>query len=114
MIIRVLLIAAFAGFAIAYLRGRGMKGRAWSLIFLCLLGAVTVGAVVFPDATTVIANAVGVGRGADLLIYLLIVLVGFIALALHKRSKVLQRQITELVRDLAIERSKGYREGEGA
>jgi hypothetical protein len=55
-----------------------------------------------PDAANFIANRFGVGRGADLLLYLLALscVLGF--LALYRRLKMLEYRLTELARASAI------------
>ncbi|HMH69935.1 MAG TPA: DUF2304 domain-containing protein [Candidatus Saccharimonadales bacterium] len=55
--------------------------RAWKKIALCLLACAMVVAVLFPDITNQLAHLVGVGRGADLLLYVLVL--AFIAYALN-------------------------------
>jgi hypothetical protein len=56
-------------------------GRAWKKIGLLLLVIAMVVAVLFPDTTNGLAHLVGVGRGADLLLY--IVTLAFIAYVLN-------------------------------
>ena len=58
--------------------------------------------IVFPDYTTLIANAVGVGRGTDLFLYLFATLALFAALVLYSRIERLERMHTELIRMLAV------------
>jgi small membrane protein len=60
------------------------------------------GFVLFPDATNVIAHHLGVTRGADLLLYMLVfaVLHGF--LLLYLRTRKLERKITEVIRAQAM------------
>jgi len=55
--------------------------RAWKKIALCLLAGAMIVAVLFPELTNQVAHAVGVGRGADLLLYGLAV--AFVAYALN-------------------------------
>jgi hypothetical protein len=55
--------------------------RAWKKIALFLLAAAMVVAVLLPESTNRLAHAVGVGRGADLLLY--IVTLAFITYALN-------------------------------
>lgn len=55
--------------------------RAWKKIALSLLAAAMVIAVLFPDTTNEVAHLVGVGRGADLLLYMLTI--AFITYALN-------------------------------
>jgi hypothetical protein len=66
------LLIIVAALAILYfgLSGRGTHfGRAWKKIGLCLLVIAMIIAVLFPDTTNMLAHLVGVGRGADLLLY---------------------------------------------
>ena len=73
MIIKVLLIAAALGFAVLVLRekvpGQQEALRRAAGLLVVLAGIV---AVLWPDLTTTAANAVGVGRGTDLVLYLLV------------------------------------------
>ena len=64
-----------------------------------LLGAVL---VIFPEAAQWAADKVGVGRGTDLLLYLLILICyagGLVTLAKFRK---LERQLTLLAREVAI------------
>lgn len=58
-----------------------------------------------PESTTVLATAVGVGRGADLLFYSCILFFLFIILKLVARIKRLELKFTELVREIAAEKA---------
>jgi len=115
MIIRIGLVCVVIAFALLLLRNRTMQTRAWTLIGLAALAAVAVLAVIFPGATTWVANAVGVGRGADLVIYLLIIILGFASLILYRRMLYLQRQLTAVARAVAIlgEKTAGEDEDHG-
>lgn len=55
--------------------------RAWKKIAFCLLAIAMVVAVLFPNSTNEAAGLVGVGRGADLLLYILTL--AFIGYALN-------------------------------
>lgn len=71
-------------------------------VMLCLLwGAVGV-AVVYPKITAIVARALGIGRGADLVSYcsVVLMLVGFTMI--YVRLRRLRRELTLLVRELAI------------
>lgn len=58
--------------------------------------------VVFPNATTVIANYLGVGRGTDLLLYIGLLAGIHAVLLLYLRTRKLEQQITEQVRAIAL------------
>ena len=84
--------------------GRGWttrrEGLVWSLVFLAAGTA-----ILWPRVTGVIAKVMGIGRGADLLLYCAVVtmMIGF--LMTYSRLQRLRRELTLLVRQLAIERA---------
>jgi hypothetical protein len=61
------------------------SSRAWKKIMLIFLALAMVVAVLFPEITNQIANFMGVGRGADLLLYTLTL--GFIIYVLNSYIK---------------------------
>ena len=63
-------------------------------------------AILRPNITRTLANAIGIGRGADLVMYcgLLATAIGFFILYLRYRR--LQADITKLVRHLALQEAK--------
>jgi len=70
--------------AILYLGLSGRKtyvARAWKKIGLCVLVLAMIIAVLFPETTNDLAHMLGIGRGADLLLYGLTL--AFIAYALN-------------------------------
>jgi hypothetical protein len=69
---------------------------------MALLSAVGLYFVWFPAHTTALANLVGVGRGADLLLYCYIVLSLLLITTLHLRQRRQLELITELARYLAL------------
>ena len=70
------------------------------LDFLFLLAMVTA-ALVFiflPSLTNTIAHRLGVGRGADLVFYLSIVIFWFVIIKLYVRIRKLEKIVTDVVR----------------
>ena len=63
---------------------------------------ITVFFILVPQATTFIANQLGVGRGADLLIYLSATVFVFMFVLAYSRIGKLERAQTELARFIAI------------
>jgi hypothetical protein len=59
----------------------------------------------FPDAVTTLANGIGVGRGADLIFYLWVLVGAAVMVIMHVQMKVQEQKITLLARELAIERA---------
>ena len=60
-------------------------------------------AISLPRLTTQVANAVGVGRGADLLLYALVIAFLLNVHSSFRRKASLERQITRLARRVAID-----------
>lgn len=58
--------------------------------------------VFFPGVSTVIANWMGIGRGADLVFYLFIIVSLFYFVSVNAEIRNLQKQITELTRTQAL------------
>jgi len=62
--------------------------------------------IVYPDVATRLAHLVGIGRGVDFVIYPLVIWLVREALLTRRRRHEEQARMTELVRELAIERAK--------
>ncbi len=73
------------------------EAAAWS--FLWILAGVV---VVRPEVASFVANTVGIGRGADLIVYLSLVLILVLIFNLYVQHHRLQREMTELVRREAL------------
>jgi len=72
IIIQLVVIIVALGVVIAAIAGKQThSAKAWKKIALCILSLVMIVAVLFPNSTNVVAHMVGVGRGADLLLYIL-------------------------------------------
>lgn len=70
MVIQIIVIVIAVLIALATLGNRRTySGKAWKKIALILLVIGMIIAVIFPDLTNTLANSVGIGRGADLLLY---------------------------------------------
>jgi hypothetical protein len=68
-----------------------------------IIGAVVgIFLVFFPGVSTVIANWMGIGRGADLVFYLFIIVSLFYFVSVNAEIRNLQKQITELTRTQAL------------
>jgi len=60
-------------------------------------------AVIWPDLTVLVANYVGIGRGADLVVYVSLVVLFYILFRLLIRIEKLEKNLTKLVRQRALE-----------
>jgi len=105
MIIKILLIAAALGFGVLVLRekvpGQQLALRRVAGVAVVIAG---IGAVLWPNTTTVVANAIGVGRGTDLVLYVLVMVFVYHAVAMSQRMHQLEHKIIELTRALALSR----------
>lgn len=82
-----LLLVASAILLVSLGSRRSHAGRAWKKLGLVVLALAMMVAVIWPDITNNLAATVGVGRGADLLLYLLTV-----AFILYSLNNYLHRQ----------------------
>lgn len=101
MIIKLLLSAALASIGLyAVAQRRTTRLFHGVMVFLVIAGAYFVW---FPDHTTQIANALGVGRGADLLLYCWVVISLLLIVSLHLRLRRHLVLITDLARRIALD-----------
>jgi small membrane protein len=100
-----ILIIAFALWAITKTIMQFKKGAltiAWLFFWFFFWGVAGVVAAL-PQTTDVIANLVGVGRGADLVIYISLVALFYLVFRVYVKIEKTEREITRLVRKLAID-----------
>jgi hypothetical protein len=104
MIIRILLLVGLAASGwFIFLRRNRLPLHIMTVFLLIGVGAA---AIIFPNMTQDAANLVGVGRGTDLILYLSIVAVMFVLLHYYTKFVDLQRQLTEVTREVAILRAE--------
>jgi len=102
-IIKILLILAVIGLVVFLLRSHGTsRGGAYLKIGMAVFLAFAAYAVIRPDDVTWVAMQLGVGRGADLLLYALVVGFGFFAISTYLRFKELELKYARLARAVAI------------
>src|SRR4051812_16313975 len=98
----IIIIAAIVLLLIG-LRGRPTHvHRAWKKIALLLLTVSMAVTVIFPNITNRLAHAVGVGRGADLLLYLLTLAFIAYALSSYMRQQAEKDAVHRLARKIAL------------
>ena len=87
----------------AVLGGMIFRSKLVSRLFTALLSCLALVLVILPDLTTDLARLLGVGRGTDLLFYIVFFAVVQIFLLLYLRTRKLERKLTESIRALAIQ-----------
>lgn len=103
LVIKILLVATFVLFALIVIipskGSRHLAVRRLALLAVLALGILT---VIFPDITSELAEAVGVARGTDLVLYALVVV--FVGNSIFTAAKFRhhERDITRLARSLAL------------
>ena len=103
LVIKIILIALFVVFGIVLvLPGTGARRLAIRRILLLLTTLAAVVAIVFPELVNELANLVGVGRGTDLILYVLVVVFIGNSISNSIRHRQLEREVTKLARTLAL------------
>lgn len=101
--IQVILIAAFVLLLMKFLvTSGGSQVNAWKKIIGTLFVLFAIVAVLVPNALNRLAAALGVGRGADLLLYALTLTFIFVLFNSYITGKREQRRIVSLARKVAI------------
>lgn len=104
MIIRIVLLAALVAIGwFVFLKRNRLPFHIVIVMGMLFTGGA---AVIFPEQTDVVANFVGVGRGVDLITYVIEVTVLFVLIHYYTKFVELQRQLTDVVRELAILRAE--------
>ncbi len=103
IIIQLLLIAAILYVLARFLSYRNTsETRAWKKILLILFTVGILITVINPELANWGANLVGIGRGADLLLYVLTMAFIFQELSTYIKSKDEQKSLVKLARKIAI------------
>lgn len=98
--IQVLLITGIVLIAV-YFFARQRNSLLDILLLLGLVGTALV-FIFFPDLTSSLAHRLGVGRGADLVFYISIVIFWFVIIKLYVRIRKLEKTITDIIRKDAL------------
>lgn len=102
IVFQILAVVAIVVAAAFMLRGGGARHQAIRRILMLLFIVAAASSVFFPQIWTYLANLVGVGRGADLLLYFMVLtFLGFVA-STYRRFRHLESDVTELARQLAL------------
>ncbi|MEU3774411.1 DUF2304 domain-containing protein [Streptomyces sp. NPDC032472] len=109
--IQLLLIAGSVSMALVFIRTWGQaRNRAWKRIAFSVFVVVNVYAVLRPTDVTWVAHRLGVGRGTDLVLYVMVLAMGFLTLNTFLRFRSLEKKLTDLARTVAL--NEGARHNE--
>lgn len=103
-----ILLTLFLLFALSrvVLRFKGGALTITGFIFWSGLFCFAILAVIVPSVTSLIANVIGIRRGADAVIYTSLVLIFYLIFRLHIFIEDIKHEISELVKKLAFEELK--------
>jgi small membrane protein len=103
LLIQIILIVAVVLVSYRVLRGQGARHQAFRRLMLVVFAVFGVLSILFPGTWTRLATLVGVGRGADLLLYaLLVAFLGYVATS-YLRFRELENRFTRLARRIALD-----------
>ncbi|MDH6704583.1 hypothetical protein P3T27_001286 [Kitasatospora sp. MAA19] len=76
--------------------------RAWKRIAFSVFVIANIYAILRPSDVTWVAHKFGVGRGTDLVLYVMVLAMGFLTLNTFLRFRSLEKKLTDLARTVAI------------
>ena len=79
-----------------------LKKRLLDIVLLFAMITVGIAFALWPNITNIIARDLGVGRGADLIFYVSILIFWFVSLKLYARIRKLEQLFTEIIRKDAL------------
>lgn len=101
----IIVFAAFALTRAVYQFRKRAIARAWFLFWIIFWLCAAIVAIL-PQTTDALARVVGVGRGADVVIYLSLITLFYIVFRIYVKIEQLEREITRLVRARALDGAK--------
>ena len=107
MLIQYVLIAGVALVLVSFLRNRNaMRFQAGKKILLGVFVVACLVSIARPGLLSTVAGWLGVGRGADLLLYALIVAFSFVAINTYLKFKDYEERLNVVARRLAISEAR--------
>jgi hypothetical protein len=102
VIFQLLVVAIVVVIAVFMMRNGGARHQAIRRILMMLFIIAAASSVFFPQIWTTMARLVGIGRGADLLLYLTVLFFLGLVMSTYRRFRQMDTQITDLARQLAL------------
>jgi len=107
MLIQLVLVAGVALVLVSFLRNRNAaRFQAGKKILLGVFVIACLVSIAQPDVLSVVAGWLGVGRGADLLLYVLIIAFSFVAINTYLKFKDYDERLAVVARKLAISEAR--------
>lgn len=103
MLIKILLIAFLATFFLYFINNSTkIRAKAWQKIIIFILPFLGIVSVVWPDGLNMIAKQLGIGRGADLLLYFLVVVFLFFGAKVYLKFKEVSIKQDKIISKIAL------------
>lgn len=103
-----IIIIIFIIFAVTKIISRFKEGvlttKELTIWILFWIAAATI--IILPSTTGILAKALGVGRGADVIVYLSIILIFYILFKIKIGMEKIEQEITKIVREQALKEEK--------
>lgn len=99
----ILVIFLFFAVSRVVLRFRGGQISPFEFLFWSVVFLAAITGIAFPQGTTDLARLVGIGRGADLVIYISIVVLFYLVFRIYVLLEDVRHEITELIRAMALQ-----------
>ena len=106
MIQALLLLAVVALAWYFFANRRKANAKAWVKIGFALMMVAAVWAIARPDYVTVVANWLGVARGTDLMLYVLVVAFFFVTVSTWTRFREQELRYARLARAVALQNAQ--------
>ena len=102
----ILVIFVFFALSRAYLRYSEGKIKAAEFAFWIVIWVSAIAATLSPKIVGFFSNLIGIGRPADLIIYIAIILLFYLVFRSYVMIDEIDQKMTKIVRELAIGRQK--------
>lgn len=101
-VFQLIAVAAIVAAGFFFLRAGGARHQAIRRVLGLLFVIAAASSVFFPQAWTWLANMVGIGRGTDLLVYILVLAFIGYSVTTFRRFRQIEAEQTALAREIAL------------
>ncbi len=103
-----IILAVFVLFALsrAYLRYSEKKIKVAEFVFWIVIWGSAMVAALSPKTVSFFSNSIGIGRPADLILYVAVILLFYLTFRSYVMIDEMEQKMTKVVREIAIDRQK--------
>jgi hypothetical protein len=100
------LFIGIIGITVTFLRFKTGKMTFNTLLLWAVIWVLLIIFSIYPDATSILANATGIGRGLDMILILGLIGCYYFIFRIYNLIENIEEEITDLVREIALEKGK--------